>query len=211
MHRLSNSIIISLITVLITVPVGSMAGYAFARFPIRKKENWFFLMLTSRIAPPVAFIVPFYLLLLRGNLIDSHVGLIAVYVFMNLAFTIWLTRGFFEEIPIEVEEAAYLDGCNRLMCFFHITVPLAIGGIISIAVLIFIFSWNEFLFASILTRNHAATYPVHLTTYFGARRIEWGQLFAASTIVSLIPIIFAMFTRKYIVRGFSLGAVRNTN
>ncbi|WP_123042995.1 carbohydrate ABC transporter permease [Cohnella candidum] len=208
--RLWNSIVISFATVLITVAVGSLAGYAIARMNIRKKENLFFFILTTRMAPPVAFGVPFFLLMTKVHLLDSRLGMIGVYVFMNLALCVWLTRGFFDEIPKEIEEAAYVDGCTTLTSFFRITLPLSIGGLITTAVLVFIMTWNEFFFASILTRNVAATYPVHLTTYFGSREIEWGKLAAASTVVSAIPIVFAILTRKYMVRGFSLGAVRNS-
>lgn len=210
LERLWNSVVISLSTVLIAVPIGSMAGYAFARMNIKRKDNYFFAILTTRMAPPVAFGVPFYLLMTRSQLIDTHLGLISVYIFMNLALCIWLTRGFFEEIPVELEEAAYVDGCSKLMSFLRITLPLSIGGIITTAVLVFIFSWNEFFFASILTRTEVTTYPIHLLTYFGTIRIYWGQLTAAATIVSAIPILFAILTRKYIVRGFSLGAVKIT-
>lgn len=210
LERLWNSIVISLATVLITLPIGCLGGFAFARMKMKNKDNFFFMILTTRMAPPVAFGVPFYLLMTKGHLIDTHIGMIAIYIFMNLAFCIWLTRGFFEEIPVELEEAAYLDGCSRIMSFIRVTLPLSIGGIITTAVLMFIITWNEFFFASILTRSEATTYTVHLTSYFGSTRIEWGSLAAASTIVSLIPIMFAVFTRKYIVRGFSLGAVKDS-
>ena len=209
-RRLVNSLFISLAAAAITVPIGSLAGYAFARFQLRGKDNWFFMLLTTRMAPPVAFGVPFYLLTVRLNLIDRHAGLIAIYVFMSLAFCIWLIRGFFEEVPIEIEESAYVDGCTRFAAFLRITLPMARAGIVTTAVLIFIMTWNEFFFASILTRSTAATYTVHLTTYFGSRRIEWGRLSAASTVVGTVPLIFAVLTRKYLVRGFSLGAVRQS-
>ena len=149
-------------------------------------------------------------LMVRIDLIDRHVGLIVIYVFMSLAFGIWLIRGFFEEVPVEIEESAYVDGCTRFASFLRITLPMARAGIVTTAVLIFIITWNEFFFASILTRNTAATYTVHLTTYFGSRRIEWGRLSAASTVVGTVPLIFAVLTRTYLIRGFSLGAVRQT-
>ncbi|ADG83104.1 carbohydrate ABC transporter permease [Thermincola potens] len=203
-----NSVIISLITVLITLPVGSLAGYAFARFKIKNKDNWFFMVLTTRMAPPVAFAVPLYLLMVRFGLVDTYVGLIAIYIFMNLAFCIWLTRGFFEEIPPDVEEAAMIDGCSRLQAFWKVTVPLTAGGLIATGVLMFIFTWNEFFFASILTQSIAKPFTVHLTSFFGSKRILWGELAAASTIGSLIPIIFAIVMRRYLVRGLTMGAVK---
>ena len=208
LERVGNSLLLSLATVIITIPIGSLAGYAFARMKIRRKNDWFFIFLTTRMAPPVAFGVPFYLLLTQAKLLDTFIGMLAVYTFMNLAFCIWLSRSFFEEIPVEIEEAALVDGCGRFKTFIRITLPLAVSGIITTAILIFILTWNEFFFASILTRNNMTTYTVHLTSYFGSTRIEWGELAAASTIVSLIAIVFAFLIHKYIVRGFSLGIVK---
>lgn len=208
---LLNSVLISTITVLITLPIGSLAGYAFARLNVKNKDAWFFTVLTTRMAPPVAFAVPLYLLMVRFGLIDSYVGLISVYVFMNLAFCVWLTRGFFEEIPKELEEAAMVDGCSRLKAFLKVTVPLTTGGLIATAVLMFIFTWNEFFFASILTQNVAKPFTVHLTSFFGSRRILWGELAAASTIGSLIPIVFAIIMRRYLIRGLTMGAVKESD
>ena len=205
---LLNSIIISVFTVLITVPIGSLAGYAFARLNIKKKDNWFFVVLTTRMAPPVAFAVPLFLFMVRFKLIDNFVGIIGIYVFMNLALCIWLTRGFFEEIPKEIEEAAMVDGFSRFGAFIKFVVPLAKGGLIATAVLIFIFTWNEFFFASIITQNIAKPFTVHLTSFFGSRRILWGELAAASTVGALIPIVFAVFMRRYLVRGLTMGAVK---
>lgn len=205
---LLNSGIISLITVLITLPIGSLAGYAFARFNFKGKENYFFLALTTRMAPPAAFGVPMFIMLFQLGLIDTHLGLILIYVFWNLSLCIWLSRSFFEEVPAELEESALLDGCSVWSAFLKITVPIAFRGLLATAVLMFIFSWNEFFFASILTRSTAETFPVHLTSFFGARRILWGELTAASSIGAVIPIIFALMFRRYLVRGLTLGTVK---
>ncbi|MEW5785426.1 MAG: carbohydrate ABC transporter permease [Bacillota bacterium] len=205
---LLNSMIISLVTVAITLPIGCLAGYAFARLPVKNKDAWFFTVLTTRMAPPVVFAVPIYLLMVRFGLVDSHVGIIAIYVFMNLAFCIWLSRGFFEEIPPEIEEAAMVDGFSRLGAFLKVTIPLAKSGLIATAVLMFILTWNEFFFASILTQNTAKTFTVHLTSFFGSRRILWGELAAASTLGSLVPIIFAILMRRYMIRGLTFGVVK---
>lgn len=205
---LLNSMMISLLTVVITLPIGCLAGYAFARLPVKNKDAWFFTALTTRMAPPVVFAVPIYLLMVRFGLVDQHAGIIAIYVFMNLAFCIWLTRGFFEEIPPEVEEAAMVDGVSRLGAFLRVTIPLAKSGLIATAVLMFIITWNEFFFASILTQNTAKTFTVHLTSFFGSRRILWGELAAASTIGSLVPIAFAVMMRRYMIRGLTFGIVK---
>lgn len=205
---IGHSLLISILSVIITVPLGFLGGYAFARMKMKRKDNLFFFILTTRMAPPVVFGVPLYLLLTNARLLDTYIGITAVFIFMNLAFCIWLMRGYIEEIPYELEEAAYIDGGSLFTILRRVTMPLSIGGIITTSILVFIFSWNEFFYASILTGSNTGTYTVYLTSYFGSHRIEWGQLAAASTIVSSIPIVFAIFTRKYIVRGFTLGAVK---
>ncbi len=207
-NYLLNSAIISLATVLVSVPVGSMAGYAFARVKMKKKETWFFIILTTRMAPAVTFAVPIYLMMVKLNLVDNKFSLICIYTFTNLALCIWLTRSFFEEVPKEIEEAAKMDGVSSFGCFLRFAVPIAGGGIVATAILIFIFTWNEFFFASILTQNSAKTFTVHLTSFFGSRRILWGELASASVIGSMMPILFALATKKYIVRGLTMGAVK---
>lgn len=205
---LLNSAIISVATVLICVPIGSMCGYAFARLEMKKKDSWFFMILTTRMAPAVTFAVPIYLMFVNLSIIDTKFSLISVYVFSNLALCIWLTRSFFEEVPKEVEEAAMVDGVTNFGCFFRFAVPIAGGGIVATAILIFIFTWNEFFYASILTQSNAKTFTVHLTSFFGSRRVLWGELSAASVLGSAMPILFAVATKKYIVRGISMGAVK---
>ncbi len=207
-NYLINSAIISLATVLISIPLGSMAGYAFARLEMKKKDTWFFMILTTRMAPAVTFAVPIYLMMVTLNLIDNKFSLVCVYTFMNLALCIWLTRGFFEEVPKEIEEAAMVDGVSNFGCFIRFAVPIASGGIVATAILVFIFTWNEFFFASILTQNNAKTFTVHLTSFFGSRRILWGELASASVLGSMVPVLFAIATKKYIVRGLTMGAVK---
>jgi len=185
-----------------------MTGYAFARLKMKRRNTWFFMILTTRMAPAVTFAVPIYLLMVRLNLIDSRIGMILVYTFMNLALCIWLTRSFFEEVPREIGEAAMVDGVSNFGVFARFAVPLASGGIVATAILIFIFTWNEFFFASILTQSDAKTYTVHLTSFFGARRILWGELAAASVVASAAPIFFALFAKKYIIQGLTMGAVK---
>ena len=205
---LLNSAIISMATVVVTIIIGSMAGYAFARLKMKRKSTWFFMILTTRMAPAVTFAVPIYLLMVRFNLIDSMFGMVLIYTFMGLAFCIWLTRSFFEEVPREIGEAAMVDGSSQFGVFVRFAVPLASGGIVATAILLFIFTWNEFFFASILTQSEAKTYTVHLTSFFGARRILWGELAAASVVASAAPILFALFAKKYIIQGLTMGAVK---
>ena len=208
LRYLINSVIVSVCTVLVTVPIGCMAGYAFARLKMKRKDNWFFMILTTRMAPAVTFAVPIYLMMVRLNLIDNKLSLIIIYTFSNLALCIWLTRSFFEEVPKEIEEAARVDGVSAFGAFWRFAIPLASGGIVATAILIFIFTWNEFFYASILTQNAAKTFTVHLTSFFGSRRILWGELSAASVLGSALPVTFALITKKYIIRGLTMGAVK---
>ena len=205
---LLNSVITSLSTVAITMPIGSMAGYAFARLKMKKKDTWFFMILTMRMAPAVPFAVPIYLMMVGVGMIDHTAGLVIVYVFSNMALCIWLTRSFFEDVPKEIEEAAMVDGVSKFGAFIRFAVPIASGGLVATAILIFIFSWNEFFFASILTQNAAKTFTVHLTSFFGSKRILWGELAAASTLGASVPIVFALIMKQYIIRGLTMGAVK---
>nr|WP_300822983.1 carbohydrate ABC transporter permease [uncultured Schaedlerella sp.] len=205
---LLNSVITSLSTVAITMPIGSMAGYAFARLKMKKKDTWFFMILTTRMAPAVTFAVPIYLMMVGVGMIDHTAGLVIVYVFSNMALCIWLTRSFFEDVPKEIEEAAMVDGVSKFGAFIRFAVPIASGGLVATAILIFIFSWNEFFFASILTQNAAKTFTVHLTSFFGSKRILWGELAAASTLGASVPIVFALIMKQYIIRGLTMGAVK---
>jgi multiple sugar transport system permease protein len=205
---LLNSLVISIMVVLITLPIASMAGYAFSRFKFKGKKNFFFLILTTRMAPPVVFVVPLFMLLFNFNLIDTYLGMILVYILFNFGFGIWVTRGFFEDIPTSIEEAACVDGCSPFRIFTKVSVPMVMGGLITTGLLMFIFTWNEFLFASILTKKTALTFPVQLTSYFGWRRVLWGELSAASTIGAGVPIVLAVMARNYIVSGLTMGAVK---
>jgi len=184
------------------------AGYAFSRFEIKYKENLLFFILTTRMAPPVAFALPLYVMYTRLGLIDTHVGMVLIYTFFNIAFAVWLSKSFFDEVPIEVEEAAMVDGCTRMKTFFKIALPLASRGLIATALLSFILTWNEFFWAVILTRGNARTFPVSLTGFVGAPRLRYDLMTAASTIGITIPIVLAIVLRKYLVRGFTFGVIK---
>lgn len=207
-NYLKNSALISILTVAVTLPIGSMAGYAFARLKMKRKDTWFFMILTTRMAPAVTFAVPIYLMMVSLRLIDSVIGLVCVYAFSNLALSIWLSRSFFEDVPVEIEEAAMVDGVSRFGVFLKFAVPIASGGLVATAILVFIFTWNEFFFASILTQRSAKTFTVHLTSFFGSKRILWGELAAASVLGSSVPILFALIMKKYLIRGLTMGAVK---
>ena len=152
--------------------------------------------------------MPLFLLLTSLFLVDTRPGMILVYTFYNLAFAIWLMYGFFSEVPPEIEEAALLAGLSPLSVFRRISLPLVVPGLIATGILVFIFTWNEFFFALVLTREVAKTFPAMTPQFFGAFRVEWGQMLAASTMGVIPPLVFGLLIRRYLVRGLSLGSVK---
>lgn len=207
-NYLLNSLIIVLVTVLIVMCFGTLAGYGLARFRIKSKESWFFYLLTTRMGPPVAFALPYFLIYQSLGLIDTHLGITSMYVMINLAFSIWMMRSFFEDIPHSTEEAAMVDGLSRLRAFVKITLPQARSGLIATATFVFIVSWNEFFYAAMLTRREARTFTTHLPTFISFSRIHWEEMAAASMVGILPVVLFAVFVRQHLVRGFTFGQVR---
>jgi len=203
-----NSLIISLATVLLSVLLGTPAAYALSRYHFRRKGDLLFWILSTRFAPPIAVIIPFFLLFRDLKMLDSHLTLIIVYLTFNLSFIIWLMRGFFIEVPQELEEAALVDGTTDLGAFVRIAFPLAAPGIVASTILSFLFSWNEFFFALILTRKFAQTLPVAISGYIGFMGIEWENMSAAAVMASIPILILAMIVQKYLVRGLTLGAIK---
>ena len=205
---LINSIVISAVSTFVAVVLGAMAAYGFARFSFAGKRHLAFWILSTRFAPPVAFIVPIYLMVQKVGLLDSHIALILIYTAMNLSLVIWILRGFFAEIPIEIEEAALVDGYSRLQIFWRVAVPLVRPGIVSTAILSAIFSWNEFLYAMVLTQSRAATLPVYLAGFSNSMGLAWGEYMAAGTMAVLPILVFTFALQKYLVRGLTFGAVK---
>jgi multiple sugar transport system permease protein len=206
---LLNSLLFSVLTTLIVLVIGSMAGFGLAKAQnALVRDNVMFFVLSTRMGPPVVFAVPLFLLLTSLLLVDTHVGMLLVYTFYNLAFAIWLMYGFFRDVPPEVEEAALLDGLSPLGVFGRISLPLVVPGLMATGILVFIFTWNEFFFALVLTRDVAKTFPAMVPQFFGAFRVDWGQMLAASTLGVIPPLIFGLLIRRYLVRGLSLGSVK---
>ena len=205
---LINSVVISGVSTVLAVVLGAMAAYGFARFSFAGKRHLAFWILSTRFAPPVAFIVPIYLMVQKAGLLDSHIALILIYTAMNLSLVIWILRGFFSEIPIEVEEAALVDGYSRLQIFWRVALPLVRPGIVSTAILSAIFSWNEFLYAMVLTQSKAATLPVYLAGFSNSMGLAWGEYMAVGTMAVLPILVFTFALQKHLVRGLTFGAVK---
>ena len=207
-HYLLNSLVVTLSSSALAVFLGAMAAYGLARFRFSGNRDIAFYILSTRFAPPVGFIVPIYLMVQRSGLLDSQLALIIVYTSMNLSFVTWILRGFFLEIPIEIEEAALVDGYTRWQVFLRVALPLVKPGLAATVILSAIFSWNEFLFASILAPGDAATIPVYLAGFSASMNIDWGEYMAVGTMAVLPIMIFTLALQRHLVRGLTFGAVR---
>lgn len=205
--NLSNSVIISTGATVLSVLLGLLGAYAFARYDFRAKENLAFFVLSIRFLPDISVVIPMYLIFNALRLVDTHFGLIILYTLFNLPFCVWVIRSFLEEVPEEIEEAMLLDGESRLGVIRRITMPLAAPGIAATALLTFIFCWNEYTMAMFLSKTATQTMTMFMTQMRITLGIEWEILFTAST-VHIIPVLLAAaFLQRYIVRGLTLGAV----
>jgi multiple sugar transport system permease protein len=208
---LITSAIVSVLSTVCAIVLGTLAAYGLARFRLPHKLNmrlalW---ILSTRMFPPIVTAVPLFLLMSDVRLLDTQLSLVIVYTAFNLPFVVWMMRGFFKEIPRELEEAARVDGDSRLGALRRVILPLATPGLAATAVFCLIISWNEFLFALTLTQTDAAmTLPVGIAGRVTQYEIEWGVMSAAG-VVAMIPIlVFALAVQRYLVRGLSLGAVK---
>ncbi|TKJ46381.1 ABC transporter permease [Candidatus Aerophobetes bacterium Ae_b3b] len=205
---LRNSLVVTFTSTFLSIVFGSLAGYSLARFKTGG-EPLAFWVLSTRMLPPAAVIIPFFMIYMRAGLINTLFGLIIAYMVFNLSFVVWMTRSFFGEIPVELEEAAMLDGCSRLGAFIRVVLPLAKNGIAATAVFCVVFAWNEFLFALVLTTSEAAqTLPASVNRFITKYEIHWGPLYAESTLIIFPILIAALFMQRYLVRGLTLGALK---
>lgn len=205
---LVNSLIISVTSTFLSIVLGVLAAYAFSRFKIRGEADLLFFILSTRMLPPVVVTIPIFLMYRALGLFDTHFGLILLYTAFNLSFAVWLLKGFIDEIPKEYEEAALVDGYTRLQAFRKIVLPQAATGIAATTVFSFIFAWNEYAFALMLTSNIARTAPPSLPSRIGTGVVEWSTI-AAGSLAFLIPAVILTFAlRKHLLRGVTFGAIR---
>ena len=203
-----NSIIICLSTVAISIVLGTPAAYALSRYHFKHKKDFAMWILSTRMAPPVAVALPMFLMMKAFHLLDSRMALVVLYTTFNLSFVIWMMRGFFEEVPRELDEAALIDGCSQLHAFIRIAVPLVAPGLVAAGIFCFIFSWNEFYYALIMTRSDAMTVPVAVQGFIGLYGLRWGEMTAAASLATAPILAFAIATQRHLVRGLTLGAIK---
>ncbi len=202
------SALVSFVTVAITVPLGAAASYVLSRHRFRGRDSLFLAILISQFVPAVVVAIPFFNLFRTLGLIDTPVALIVVYLSFTLPYAIWMLRGFFDALPVEVEEAAFIDGCNELQTLRYVTLPLVMPGLLVAGVFAFISAWNEYFFALILTRSDSLTLPVAMQTITGPRGPMWQQVSAAGIVVMVPILVMSLFIRKYFVAGITVGAVK---
>lgn len=208
--RIVNSILLAGTSTLIVMVVATFTAYALSRFNVRGKQNVVFFILSTRFMPGVAVVLPLYLMYRAIGLYDTFLGLVLAHVVINLPIAILLLKSFFDDVPQDLDDAAMVDGCTRFGAFWRIIIRYVAPGLAAAAVLCFIFSWNEFLFALYLTRTpELQTVPVTIRTYdASAGTTEWGLMSAAGT-AAIVPVfIFVLFVQRYLIRGLTLGAVR---
>lgn len=205
---LKNSLIVCTASVAIAMVLGTCAGYVFSRYDFRGKDDLTFFIITTRMGPAAAFVLPFFIIYNKFGILDTHAGLIIVYVLMNLGLVIWLMKSFFDEIPPDIDNAVLVDGYSRFIAFIRVVFPLAKSGFVATATLCYIFVWNEFLYAFILTRFVAKTLPVIIPTYVGVVELNW-EIMCAAAVLTIMPVMFfAVMIQKYLVRGLTWGAVK---
>jgi multiple sugar transport system permease protein len=203
-----NSGIVTVATCAIVVFLGVMAAYALGRMKVSGGKHIALWILSLRFMPPIAVAIPFYLQWQTLHLLDTDAGLVAVYVAFGLPFAIWLLRGFLADVPVELEEAALLDGLSRLRIIWRVVVPVIRPGIAATAIFTFVFTWNEYLMALMLTSFNAVTAPVSIAKFVMPYTILWGDL-SAAVVIQLVPMLIMVFLlQRHIVRGMSLGAVK---
>lgn len=203
-----NSIIVVTATTILSLLFGVTAGYTIARTSGKVTGAMGLWIILVRMAPAMGFALPFFLMFRWANLLDTYPALVLVYLTITLPFVTWIMAGYFRSLPIELEEAARMDGCTRIQALFRVVVPNAWPGIATCAIFAFIMSWNEFFYPLILSGRNTRTASVAIQGFISYAGVDWGQLAAASVIVILPVLIFTIFTQKGLVRGLTAGAVK---
>ncbi|AQZ54029.1 Trehalose transport system permease protein SugB (plasmid) [Martelella mediterranea DSM 17316] len=204
-----NSLVISLTSTVVAILVGMMGGYAFARYRFKGKGALFLSFMLSRTVPGVALSLPLFILWSKVGLIDTKFGLILVYMAINIPFTIWLTDGFFRQIPADLSEAAQIDGCTRWQAFWKVEFPLARSGLASAGIFAFLTAWNEFALASQLTRTTASkTMPVGLMDFTAQFTVDWTGMSAMAVLIIIPALILTFIVQKHLIAGLTFGGVK---
>jgi len=202
-----NSFVIAGVSTVIAMFLGTICAYSLARFKTGGENlaNW---IISQRMVPPIAVVFPIFLLYVWLGWVDTFIGVILLYTAFNLPYVIWMMRGYILDIPLALEQSALVDGCTRWQVIWKVVFPMCRAGLFATAIFTFVFAWNEFLFALVLTRTEVTTYTVQVTHYFGGQSNFWAKISAMSVLGTLPIFVVVAFMQRYLVRGISLGAVK---
>jgi multiple sugar transport system permease protein len=213
-RQFRNSLIAASFSSIVVVILGSMAGYGLSRFKYYwgrlgwRNDNIAFWIISQRFLPPAVLVIPFLMIYAFLRLVDTHFGLVLAYTAFNIPFAVWIMRDFFDSLPIDLEESARVDGASRIQTFLRIVIPLSTPGFVTVALFSFVFAWNEYLFALMLTNFNAITMPVYIAGQQSTRGTEWWYI-SALALISVAPVmLIGLFFQRYITRGLTAGAIR---
>ena len=202
-----HSLVLAGVSTVLALFLGTIAAYSLARFRTGG-ENLAVWIISQRMIPPIAVVFPIFLLYVWLGWVDSYIGLILLYTAFNLPYVIWMMRGYIADVPLELEESALVDGCSRWRVLWRVVFPMVRAGLFATAVFTFVFAWNDFIFALVLTRTEVITFPVQVTHYFGGQSNFWAKI-AAMSVLGTLPVFIAVTVmQRFLVRGISLGAVK---
>ena len=204
----ANSSIVALGSSMLSLAIGVPGAYALARLPLPGRELWARGVLFTRMAPAVALVVPMFVIFEHLQLLGTYWALILAHTTFNLPLVVWMMRSFFEELPAELEEAALVDGCGRLGAFWRIALPLVTPGLAATTILCALFSWNEFLFALVLSDTSTQTVPIGISGFVGSVSVDWGGSSAAAMLAMIPVFVLGLLAQRFLVRGLTFGAVK---
>ena len=206
--KLVNSTLVALSTIMIAIPIATMAAYSFSRFRMKGERLMFVTILATQFVPAVVIVLPFFILFRDLGILDTRLALVLVNLSLVMPFAIWMIKGFIDSIPLDSEEAALVDGSSRFQVILNVTLPMALPGVITAGIFCFILAWNEFLFALIITTNKAVTLPVGLSLFHAEEGVLWHLISAAGIMIMLPMFVLATIIQKHFVQGMTMGAVR---
>ncbi|MCB2006664.1 MAG: carbohydrate ABC transporter permease [Rhodoferax sp.] len=205
-----NSLVVGVVSVVIAIALGAPFAFWLSRAHLSARSDFGIglIILATRMAPPIAFTLPYFLAYRYAEIMDTRLGLILVYVTINLSLVVWTMRTFFDGVPTSIDESAEIDGASRVQTFFEVVLPMSATGLVATTILAFIYAWNDFFFALILTRTEAMTAPVAIVNFLNFEGWEWGKIAAGGVMVMAPVALFSLAMQKYLVKGLSAGAVK---
>jgi ABC-type glycerol-3-phosphate transport system permease component len=204
-----NSVFVAGVTVIVDIVIATMAAYSLTRYHYPGRELMANLTLFTYMFAPIMIIIPVYVLLAKIGLVNSHLGIILAYTSISLPFTLWLLRAFFQSLPVELEQAAFIDGANRLQSIVHVVLPQALPGVIATSVFTFAVVWNDYLFARVLLNDRALqTMPVGLQDIYESSIVDWGLLMSGAVVVTIPALVFFLVVQRFLIQGWGMGAVK---